>query len=314
MFQHCLNAPNYTVFSNTTSAGQWNLDHPGEFVVPLEQPHNDIHLSVGGFDIPDQNDGPPCGQIAGANGDMGENNTAALDPIFFFHHCNIDRMFWLWQKQHGCTDYLDILKGYAGTNSSDSQGPTPSIPPGMALNLETPLYPFLKDELGTPFTSQNCINIEKQLGYTYGPGSLENPTKLRAVAGGSTKKLTVKGINRALFEGSFVIRTFATLKDENGKKIHYFLGSHSVLSRRDVVRCANCLTHLEVVAHFPLYSLPADKLDQAEFSVSIQHRGSTKRLKIDKETALNEVALVDSQHARQAQPPEKLQFSLQVID
>lgn len=30
----------------------------------------------------------------GSHGDMGENETAAFDPIFFFHHCNIDRMFW----------------------------------------------------------------------------------------------------------------------------------------------------------------------------------------------------------------------------
>ena len=91
MYLRCLDAPDYTVFSNTTSAAQWNLDNPqGPVVVPLESPHNDVHLAVGGFDVPGQGE---FGVIAGANGDMGENNTAAMDPIFFFHHCFVDRVF-----------------------------------------------------------------------------------------------------------------------------------------------------------------------------------------------------------------------------
>jgi tyrosinase len=45
----------------------------------LEQtPHNDIHVMIGGLMLdPDQ---------------------AAGDPIFWLHHCNIDRLWWLWQK------------------------------------------------------------------------------------------------------------------------------------------------------------------------------------------------------------------------
>ena len=270
-YQNCLHAPNYTVFSNTTSAGQWNLDHSGTVATPLEQPHNDIHLGVGGFDLPGQGE---SGQIAGANGDMGENNTAAMDPIFFFHHCNVDRMFWLWQKQNGFTDKIEILPGYAGTSSSDSQGPTPGIAPGTSLGLDTPLNPFLKDEFGTVYTSRDCINIEKQLGYTYAPGSLEEaPKRMTLKSGFSAKKLTVRGIDRALFQGSFVLSAYATVKHANGETTEYYLGHHSVLSRRNVVKCANCLTHLEVIAHFPLSSMPADAVDQAEYRLEIQHRG-----------------------------------------
>ncbi|KAF9919639.1 hypothetical protein BGZ65_011946, partial [Modicella reniformis] len=55
-FENCLNAPNYTVFSNTTSAQRWNDDHLNEPgfrpIVPLESPHNSIHLAVGGFNLP----------------------------------------------------------------------------------------------------------------------------------------------------------------------------------------------------------------------------------------------------------------------
>jgi tyrosinase len=299
-------------FSNTTSAGQWNRDHADGIVIALEQPHNDMHLSVGGFDIPDQGE---TGQIAGANGDMGENNTAALDPIFYFHHCFVDRVFWLWQKRNGFTDKLDVISGYYGTSSSDSQGPTPGIAPGTPLDLNTPLNPFVKDEFGNPFTSIDCINIETQLGYTYGPGSLEEAPKMEAIAAGySHKKLTVRGIDRALFEGSFVIRAFATISDDNGKVTEYYLGDYAVLSRRNVIKCANCLTHLEVIAHFSLRSIPEDQVDKAAFSISIQHRGSTKRLKIDKETGISEPALSALAIDRKAELPEKLQFTIAVTD
>lgn len=34
-------------------------------------------------------------------GDMGDPTTAAFDPIFFAHHCAIDRLWYLWQVRHG---------------------------------------------------------------------------------------------------------------------------------------------------------------------------------------------------------------------
>lgn len=313
LYQTCLNAPNYTVFSNTTSAAQWNLDHSHELVVPLEQPHNDIHLAVGGFDF-SVSKGGEYGQIAGSNGDMGENNTAGLDPIFYFHHCHIDRMFWLWQKKNGYTDKFDVIQHYAGTNSSDSQGPTPGIPPGTALDLNTPLNPFLKDEFGVVFTSMDCINIEKQLGYTYDSGSLEVVPKLAIAKGFSTKKLVVSGIDRALFEGSFVINAFATVTDEKGEIAEYYLGNYAVLSRRNVVSCANCLTHLEVVAHFSLRMIPEPLVDKATYSIVIQHRGDTKNIPINKAIGSTETAQTELENIPKSNLPEKLNYKIQVID
>lgn len=34
-------------------------------------------------------------------GDMSDSTTAAFDPIFFAHHCMIDRVWYLWQVRHG---------------------------------------------------------------------------------------------------------------------------------------------------------------------------------------------------------------------
>lgn len=261
----CLKAPNYTAFSNTTSAAAWNGDNKGSTVVALESPHNDIHLAVGGFDVPNEGE---FGQVPGANGDMGENNTAALDPIFFFHHCNVDRVFWLWQKQNGHTHDFDIISWYPGTNSVDSQGPTPGFPPNTELGMDSPLFPF---ELGEgknkrAYISRDCINIETQMGFTYSEGSLEKPpTAERAKV--AVKKLSVSGINRELFKGSFVIAAFA---DVGGKEV--FLGQHSVLSRWNVSTCVNCLRHLEVHTHFDLDALSPADIEKAKFSIKIQHR------------------------------------------
>jgi tyrosinase len=281
-YKNCLNAPNYTVFSNTTSAAQWNEDRAGggaPVVVPLESPHNSIHLSVGGFDVPNVFDASP---ISGANGDMGENDTAGLDPIFFFHHCFVDRVFWLWQKKHGFTDHLDIIEEYPGTNSVDSQGPTPGIVPNSWLTLETPLNPFRKRVRGKerPYTSLDCINIEKQLGFTYSPGSLEEAPTLAAAAAPEadlgSRVVAVFGINRAPIRGSFLVSVFGNV---DGQRVH--LGTEAVLSRWNVRYCANCQTHLEVKAfvgvrsadHAVLAAASDDALrDAATYEVEIRTR------------------------------------------
>lgn len=266
-FLSCLEAPNYTVFSNTTSAAQWNTNLNGGLpVTPLESPHNSIHLAVGGFDYPGQGDFSP---IEGANGDMGENDTAGLDPIFFFHHCFIDRVFWLWQKKHGFTDHLEIIEEYPGTNSVDSQGPTPGVVPNSWLTLDSPLTPFKRQDGGV-YTSRDCINIEKQLGYTYGPGSLEKASKLLLVETEPTrsrKKLHVSGINRAAIRGSFLISAFANV---GGKRHH--IGTEAVLSRWSVQGCANCQTHLEAQAHFGLSAFTDEDLKHANYEIEIRTR------------------------------------------
>ena len=170
-YKQCLLADNYTVFSNTTSAMAWNEDHfhkkkwPATSssasqdlpVVPLESPHNDIHLAIGGFDM---GGNFSAGWVADANGDMGENNTAAFDPIFYFHHCFIDKKFWEWQQINNSKDKLEIIDEYPGTNSVDSQGPTPGVPGNVWLTMDTPLAPF-KNGDGTSRTS----NVRKILAF-----------------------------------------------------------------------------------------------------------------------------------------------------
>ncbi len=301
-----LDAPCYTVFSNSTSVTQWNKDvanwnkeHPKQLkplTQALENPHGEIHLAVGGINAPTQDADPnspnPFLPAADANGDMGENETAGLDPIFFFHHCNVDRIFWMWQVKHKSTNNIDIsvpqlsattiaAGPYPGTNNINNQPPT-GYEPTEQLTMESPLYPFKLVENGVErnYQSKDVFNIEKQLGFTYDNLSLDNTDgmakTLKAIAVAkakpapvhkSNKVLIVDGINRAKINGSFVVLAYATI---NGNR--YYLGSHAVLSRWRVVACKNCMINLEVTAIFSLYRFSESELQHAIYDVQIQGR------------------------------------------
>ena len=266
-FEKCLDAPNYTMFSNTTTTDAWFAAHKQRYV-PLEEPHNFMHLAVGGFDYPGQGD---LSVIPGANGDMGENDTAGLDPIFFFHHCFIDYVFWIWQRRQSSTDTLEIAAGNPGANSN--AGPPPAgIEPNTPLTLATPLYPFTKPNGKDFVTTADCINIETQLGYTYGPGSLDsyaNKSKSGAVSRAMDaiepgRTLHVSGIDRAKIRGSFLISAFAKV---DGKR--QYIGTRPVLSRWHVEGCMNCQGHLEATATFRL-PLNSDNTLSAASGVEVE--------------------------------------------
>lgn len=204
---------------------------------------------------------------------MGENDTAGLDPIFFFHHCFVDRVFWLWQKKNEFTDKLEIIPQYPGTNSVDSQGPTPGTAANSWLTLDSPLDPFKLTDNGKerPYTSQDCVNIETQLGYTYGPGSLDQHALLSAAAdtAGSARTISVRGLNRARIRGSFLISAFANV---GGQRQH--IGTEAVLSRWHVDGCANCQTHIEGRAAISTHSLgvAAARITADDIEVQVRTR------------------------------------------
>lgn len=180
--EDCLDTTDYNPFSNTSSV------HSPD--VSLEQPHNDLHLAIGGFTQPDTNEDGSVkqdaqgniswnGPIEGANGDMGANEVASFDPVFFLHHCNIDRMLWIWQKKHKKTDPFTFTIDNSDEKdqgiSNSNQGATPNQTWGQKLNEKTILYPF-QDEYGVPRTSRDCIDIVSQLDYDYSIGSLDQAT------------------------------------------------------------------------------------------------------------------------------------------
>ena len=88
--KHCLKKEFFTAASTGGDPGFGGpttvFTHSGRNVGDLERsPHGSIHVDVGG-----------------AHGWMSAFNTAALDPLFWLHHANIDRIWsvWLARDQH----------------------------------------------------------------------------------------------------------------------------------------------------------------------------------------------------------------------
>ncbi|CDW85170.1 tyrosinase [Stylonychia lemnae] len=282
-YYQCLQAPNYTVFSNTTSAGKWNKDHTGApLIIPLENPHNWMHLCIGGFtDSKDGSVRDPIVYTVGSNGDMGENETAAFDPIFFFHHCWIDLVFWKWQQLHGATTLFDIQQGYPGTNTSDTGVQVNADQnEDEELNIDSPLHPFINQATGALYTTRDVINIEN-LGYSFGPNSLDSfqlPTddqQADSLKGAVVlkKRLEVRGINRAYIKGSFIIAQYEIIDGEK-----QYVGAVPILSRWNVQMCENCQYHLDVQAYFEVENLEGVPSDKRVFQTQCVTRYGTQNL------------------------------------
>jgi tyrosinase len=88
-----------------------------DFLIDLQDVHDTIH-----------------GWVGGQGGDMAIVGTASYDPIFYAHHCMIDRIWYLWQLEHGSTT-------------------------GFEQMLDVPLAPF-------NLTVKDVIDI-RMLGYDY---------------------------------------------------------------------------------------------------------------------------------------------------
>jgi tyrosinase len=238
----CLDAPNYTVFSNNVSANQWIKEMAfrvrtaeRSYIVALESPSNAVGLAFGGFAQKGAHNPNP---IRGASGDMGETETAAFDPLFFFHHCFVDYTFWMWQVRQNKTQTgaLKIIsktrdgQRYPGTRSQGNRN--------KSLSMKTPLLPFTNDKDGQYLTSVDVVDIESQLGYTYGTGSLTKPTPKTPNTALIRKYARVSNVSRVDHSGSFVIRTSIELPDGSWGEI----GRHPVLSRWTVSGCGRCGT------------------------------------------------------------------------
>jgi hypothetical protein len=82
----CNNALYAEYYETFSSGGTKNVAN-GEVVnyVPLETPHNSLHNIIGG-----------------KGGNMSSIDIAAFDPIFWLHHCNMDRHYYTWMYKNTC--------------------------------------------------------------------------------------------------------------------------------------------------------------------------------------------------------------------
>ncbi|KAI0433855.1 tyrosinase [Xylaria sp. FL1042] len=121
--------------------------------INVEFVHNNIHYWVGGN-----------------GGHMSQIPVATFDPTFWLHHCNIDRLFAIWQSLNPDKWFETDIQRYFDQKIVGS---------GSLITNKTPLRPFHKDTKGTYWTPDDARDWFK-LGYTYPElrTGKETPTQL----------------------------------------------------------------------------------------------------------------------------------------
>lgn len=147
---------NYTTFSNEGWASDTSRYDS------LESLHDNVHAMLGG-----------------SLGHMTIVPFSAFDPLFFLHHCMIDRILAMWQALYP--------NSWVEPNRARMASYTTAV--GEWLNVSTPLTPFFASSNGT-FWNSAMLRDTIVLGYTYPElvgVSLSNST---SVAAGRSKVAT----------------------------------------------------------------------------------------------------------------------------
>lgn len=153
-----------TTLSFTSAKTDSHVVMPQEkqfFSILENQPHNSVHNCIGGVGPLDPG---PYAYMA--------NFLSPVDPIFFLHHANIDRLWDVWARKQESLRLPDL----------------PTKIEDRYLYKEDSFL-FFTNELGSPVTSTRAISYHymSTLGYDYEPGSGENiiNTSVRADLGNS---------------------------------------------------------------------------------------------------------------------------------
>ncbi|KAI9750729.1 MAG: hypothetical protein M4579_006330 [Chaenotheca gracillima] len=133
-FYRVLRLPVYEDFSSTRRPG-----NKSDFTLwhSIEGIHNNLHVWCGGGAMREP-----------GQGNMTFPEVAAFDPIFWLHHCNVDRLFALWQALHPW-DAAHPQHWFASEARNQQK-----------------LRPFHRNKAGDYWTSDKIYETAK-LGYTY---------------------------------------------------------------------------------------------------------------------------------------------------
>ncbi|KAF3278107.1 hypothetical protein TWF132_001290 [Orbilia oligospora] len=114
----------------------------------IEAIHNNLHNWSGGL------------------GHMSEIPVSAFDPLFMLHHCNIDRIFALWQNIWGDGAEHWVKPSYPDHKWDDPSGNWSTVP-GSIVDSKTPLAPFRNGSGENDYFTSDDVKDWSTLGYTY---------------------------------------------------------------------------------------------------------------------------------------------------
>lgn len=138
----------YSLFSTCKDFLHFSNDDAGSSSTQcsnsLEGIHNTVHTLCGGG-----------GSSSVSGGHMTYLPEAAFDPIFFLHHCNVDRIFAMWQRLNP--------NSYGASQVAPHN--TWTIAEGSTQNAGSPLTPFLKTSAA--YWTTNEVKDWTVFKYTY---------------------------------------------------------------------------------------------------------------------------------------------------
>lgn len=127
----------YSSFTRSTTFSQLSAG-TSDSVSPLEQPHNAVHVDAA------------CGNHFSSVG------AAGFDPLFMLHHCNVDRLWAIWQEIYSTS-----------IPSGSTTGGSWSINSGSSFSMNTQMSPWLRTS-SSRWTPAQAISTTT-FGYVY-PG------------------------------------------------------------------------------------------------------------------------------------------------
>jgi hypothetical protein len=186
---------------------------------------------------------------------MADQDVASYDPVFWFFHCNIDRLWLSWQTLVGAT----TLQGFKSTLTGDTTWLDPpfnvlppySVPPYSTTADETIAYGIGYDRL---VTVEEAAPLENKVG------SVE-ATRRFSLKRSSPVSVRLKNIDRLSIPGSFVVHLLA-----DGQPV----AKNAFFQPSNPRECANCVKHGLVNIDFRLD--PEQILDKT-LSVEIEVPG-----------------------------------------
>jgi tyrosinase len=136
---HALTYPHFTGGATGSHPGfggpQTAFSHSGRIQGGLEDvPHNQIHDDIGGL--------------------MGDPRTAALDPIFWLHHANIDRLWEVWWKTlHNANPTDPNWLTNLSFKFHDASGNVLTFTASQVLDTTTLLHGYEYDDISDPIAT-----------------------------------------------------------------------------------------------------------------------------------------------------------------
>jgi hypothetical protein len=182
---------------------------------------------------------------------MRDQNVASFDPVFWFYHCNLDRLWLSWQTIVGAT----TLTGFKSTLSGNDgwlSAPFNALPPFSETADQSIAFGISYDQLETAAAEE--VGLENTAGSVDAGRSF-------SIRSSSPVSVRVKGIDRLGIPGSFVVNLLA-----DGEPI----AKRAFFQPRTPIHCDGCRQHAAVNIDF---RIEQDKILDRKLSVAIDVPG-----------------------------------------